>query len=70
MKGRIARNGNLFITREGTEKAQKCPLMGDRFCNDSCPLFGDPRFDNHLATLDLCHGKVLVFAVLEDDREE
>lgn len=47
MKGRIAKDGTLYLERAGKEKAQICPHhQGDEWgagrCGDWCPLFGEP----------------------------
>lgn len=51
MKGKIDKYGNLYIERGDKMKSQSCPFKEksehDYFenCNDECPLFGEPVFD-------------------------
>ena len=43
MKGKIDKNGRLFIERRGTMKLQTCPFTFENPCGNWCPLFGNPE---------------------------
>ena len=68
-KGRINKNGNLVISRGNTERDQYCMFACEGSpCGDHCPLFGDPKHGNGTSTLAICHGRLLVFDDLKDER--
>ena len=74
MKGKIERNGYLYIFRPGVGfKYQSCPYdagqHGPSGCGDWCPLFGEPQgAPDDLRTLRLCHTN-LMFDEFTDERE-
>ena len=49
MKGKIDKYGTLYIERAGEMKDQLCPYASECgspiACSDTCPLFGEPVFD-------------------------
>ena len=76
MKGKIDKDGFLWIERKGEWTKQFCPFVGDcnDWCGQWCPLFGEPEFiDGHPRFIDghprlsLCR-KVLEFVSLVDER--
>jgi hypothetical protein len=78
MKGLITVEGQLKISRGKSFKHQFCPYRSvsvedeffmDAICTDHCPLFGEPEsISPNEHRLELCHGKVLKFTELEDER--
>ena len=74
MKGKIDKDGFLWIERKGKWTKQFCPFIGDDWCGQWCLLFGEPEFiDGHPRFIDghprlsLCR-KVLEFVPLVDER--
>jgi hypothetical protein len=72
LKGRIDKEGLLWIRRNEREKEQLCPF-GGRLCGDHCPQFGEPEpvpsIAKSAAGLRICHGHNLFFRDLRDERE-
>lgn len=71
MKGKISKNGILYIERAGELKPQFCRRnnVGDH-CNHFCPGFREPEklADNNYV-LELCHSiGVLRFTEFTDER--
>lgn len=70
MKGKIDKDGYLWIRRPGMLKPQTCPYSGD-VCNDECPLFSEPEYyDENIATIAICNGNKLYFTELIDQRDQ
>ena len=67
MKGKIDKDGFLWIERKGEWTKQFCPFVGDGWCGHWCPLFGEPEFIDGHPRLSLCR-KVLEFVSLVDER--
>ena len=74
MKGKIDKDGFLWIERKGEWTKQFCPFVSKVWCGHWCPLFGEPEFiDGHPRFIDghprlsLCR-KVLEFVSLVDER--
>ena len=65
MKGRIDRDGWLYVGRAGYEKAQLCPFgyTGEIRCGDWCPHFGEPApvWEGAKTKIEICHGRCLIF---------
>ena len=62
MKGKINKNGNLYIQRGNFMSAQRCPYANEpcEQCGDWCPLFGEPQgAPDDLRTLRLCHTNLM-----------
>ena len=57
MKGKIDKNGKLWLWRGNKYKIQECPIHGLTYnCGDWCPLFCEPEADTiEKIELDLCH---------------
>ena len=76
MKGQIDSDGRLIIERGKVDRMMVCPftqnvLSESPSCGDWCPHFGEPRRPQELMfpELAICHGKILVFEVLNDYRK-
>ena len=84
MKGKIDKNGALFIARCGEMKAQFCMHvlrandMGCT-CNDKCPQFGEPTSGKAIGELSkteisipielqICNNRTLYFNEFTDER--
>jgi hypothetical protein len=69
MTGKIGKEGNLCINRNGELPAiMICPYKLSS-CSHHCPHFGEPKvFSPNEITLDICMGKTLKFSALEDKR--
>jgi len=67
MKGKIDKDGFLWIERKGEWTKQYCPIVNDDWCGQWCPLFGEPEFIDGHPRLSLCR-KVLEFVSLVDER--
>jgi hypothetical protein len=70
MKGKIDKDGFLWIERKGEWTKQRCPFVGDDWCGHWCPLFGEPRGERCAGEeikLDICK-KTLFFSELTDER--
>lgn len=81
MKIKITEDGYLEIERAGTFESQLCPLSAAgqdvemNQCGSWCPHFGEPVTNPQLSpqentSLDLCHGTVLVGAIVDERRKE
>jgi hypothetical protein len=80
MNGKISKESELHIERNGVMKPQFCPYNpyglrsdnGMTACGDWCPLFGDPRPEHGTASaiLDLCNHKQLFFDEFVDERKD
>ena len=70
LKGKIHRDGTLYIERAGKFKAQECRKTGwhgGSYCNDYCPHFGEPVQMGYVS-VSICEGTVLIFDELIDER--
>jgi len=67
MKGKIDKDGFLWIERKGEWTKQFCPFVSKVWCGHWCPLFGEPEFIDGHPRLSLCR-KVLEFVSLVDER--
>jgi len=67
MKGKIDKDGFLWIERKGEWTKQFCPFVSKVWCGHWCPLFGEPEFIDGHPRLSLCR-KVLKFVSLVDER--
>jgi len=81
MKGKIDKDGVLYIERAGVMRQQMCPysysnqlpVFSATQCGDACPLFGEPTQLSHTPSGDtygikLCQ-RELVFGKLTDERK-
>jgi len=81
-RGKIDKNGHLFLWRAGKWKQQYCYQSGERvYCGDLCPLFGDPEPGGEISmdgkkfhedgtiTLSICDDTILVFDNFKDERK-
>lgn len=69
MKGKIGKNGSLYIERAENMTAQACPFSTDEPCGDWCPLFGEPMRHKNKWILNLCQ-PTLLFEEFVDERKE
>lgn len=71
MEIRISEKGHLEIRRGKRFKKQRC-RRNDSFCDDTCPLFGEPRTKGNLGrgTLSLCQQTVIRFDEIIDKRDQ
>lgn len=70
MKGKIDKDGFLWIERKGEWTKQFCPFVSKVWCGHWCPLFGEPRGERCAGEeikLDICK-KTLFFSELTDER--
>ena len=81
MEGRINYDGSLAIKRGSTFKNQECRFE-NMPCSDTCPLFGEPRAEIKLSTMNdnfgwhetgktelrICSNTTLIFDKFEDKR--
>ena len=67
MKGKIDKDGFLWIERKGEWTKQFCPFVSKVWCGHWCPLFGEPEMLDGKPSLSLCR-KVLKFDFFEDAR--
>jgi len=71
MKGKIDKDGFLWIERKGEWTKQFCPFVGDcnDWCGQWCPLFGEPfsKINHAGAELSLCK-RTLYFDTFKDER--
>lgn len=82
MKGKIDKDGTLYIERKGKYKCQCCPIPEIKGmegvvsgCGDWCPLFGEPVAtttehypDDDYITLTICNNRTLIFDEFTDER--
>ncbi len=72
MNGKIDEGGALHIERAGRMEPQHCPFMvlGESVvvCADDCPHFSEPDVHGKLATIKICHDKILHFDKFTDER--
>jgi hypothetical protein len=73
MKGKIDRDGDLYIERAGKLKPQHCPPWNIVPCGDWCPLFREVNLESkpgkESIVIDLCR-RQLVFDEFADERSQ
>ena len=76
MKGKIDKDGYLWLERAGKLKPQFCEHEGPQECGDWCPCFQEPVVTTLTpifrklgqTTLIICEGNTLVFDEFTDER--
>jgi len=68
--GKINKDGNLIIKKNNIFIEQICYNDKTRFCNQSCPLFGNVDKKNKVTYhLKICQQTNLIFSSFDDERE-